>query len=407
MNDKPLPYGGWLINTSNDLSKQNHIDLSIAFPNNKDKELRIFQGEKIKYYSFPKINPNNHKDLANNHHIANIIEMENPDIVHIFGTEGAHCLATVNLCKKKNITAIISIQGLISIYAKHYLSNIPSLIQNKYTLRDLLKKDNLIQQQKKMVRRGKLEIEALENVCNVIGRTTWDKACSTIINPDVNYHFCNETLRQEFYRNRWDIDSCEKYSIFISQGQNPIKGLHFMLEALSIIVKKFPNTVLYIGGENILKSDTLKSKLKLSSYAKYCESIIKDKDLYKNIVFTGVLNEKEICNRYLKSNVFVCPSSIENSPNSLGEAMILGVPCVASDVGGVTDMLTHNVEGYVYQPDASYMLAYYINEIFINEGLASAFSIRARERALQTHDKINNTSELIRIYNKIKNITAF
>ena len=37
--------------------------------------------------------------------------------------------------------------------------------------------------------------------------------------------------------------------------------------------------------------------------------------------------------------MFLLPSSCENSPNSLGEAMLLGMPCVASNAGGIPDML--------------------------------------------------------------------
>ena len=66
--------------------------------------------------------------------------------------------------------------------------------------------------------------------------------------------------------------------------------------------------------------------------------------------------------RFLKSNVFVSPSTIENSPNSLGEAMLLGIPCISSDVGGVKNLLKHEEEGYVYQTDAPYMLAYYVKK---------------------------------------------
>lgn len=68
--------------------------------------------------------------------------------------------------------------------------------------------------------------------------------------------------------------------------------------------------------------------------------------------------------RYLKSQVFVLPSSIENSPNSLGEAMLLGVPCIASDVGGVRCLMTHSVEGLIYPADDPRLLAYDICEMF-------------------------------------------
>jgi len=81
--------------------------------------------------------------------------------------------------------------------------------------------------------------------------------------------------------------------------------------------------------------------------------------------------------------------------------MILGVPCVASYVGGVPDMLKHGEEGFIYQTDAPYMLAHYVCEIFENEDLALSFSKEAREHALKTHDRETNTKRLIEIYNSI------
>jgi len=121
-------------------------------------------------------------------------------------------------------------------------------------------------------------------------------------------------------------------------------------------------------------------------------------NLEGTIIFTGLLDEKQMCERYLQSNVFVCSSSIENSPNSLGEAMLLGVPCVASDVGGVSNMLTHKKDGFLYQADAPYMLAYYVCEIFSDNELVSNISNNARMKASRTHDKEKNTNDLINIY---------
>ena len=51
-----------------------------------------------------------------------------------------------------------------------------------------------------------------------------------------------------------------------------------------------------------------------------------------------------MCDRYLKSNLFVCCSAIENSPNSLGEAQLLGMPYVASFVGGVPEIAGMNAD---------------------------------------------------------------
>jgi glycosyltransferase involved in cell wall biosynthesis len=395
--------GGWMVGLSDSLISNEDIELTVVFPLSSSKSIISGEIEGIKYFGFPQKKAVTKYDIQTEVYLSNIISTAQPDIIHIWGTEFPHTLAMMNVCESMGIIdkVLISIQGLTSIIAQHYLTGLPLKVQSRFTFRDLVKCDNLKQQQRKFVKRGQLEIEALQKVKYVIGRTTWDKACTTQINPATQYHFCNETLRDEFYKHNWEIDCCEKHSIFISQGPYPIKGLHFMLEAMPLILKQFPNARLYVGGQNIIKSDTLKDKLKISSYGKYIKELIKKNNLEKHVVFTGLLDEKQMCKRYMQSHIFVCPSSIENSPNSLGEAMILGLPCVASDVGGVADMLKHKEEGFIYQADAFYMLAYYVSEIFANDELTLLFSERARERALITHDKKENLKVLLRIYEKI------
>jgi glycosyltransferase involved in cell wall biosynthesis len=401
MNEASTPFGGWLVNASTRLSEEEVISLAIAFPKTGLSDVLTLMGIKKTYYAFPPIGENEPNTSEGSKFLTRILEQAKPDIVHIFGTEYAHTLAMVNACNKLNIAAVISIQGLTSVIAGHYLSGLPVNVQNRFTLRDLIKQDNLKQQQSKFVKRGALEIEALQKVKHVIGRTTWDRACTYQINPDAEYHFCNETLRDEFYNHRWDINHCEKHSIFVSQGSYPIKGLHFMLEAMPLIVKRFPDAKLYIGGTNITQSDTLKDRLKRSSYGKYIEELIGRYNLGQSVVFTGILDEQQMCKQFLQSNVFVSPSIIENESNSLSEAKIMGVPSIASFVGGVTDRIKHYEDGFFYQFDAPYMLAYYVCEIFGNDDLALQFSEKAREHAMRTHDPEINNNTLINIYNRI------
>ena len=401
MGENPSPFGGWLINASKDLANKEDVELSIAFPSNKANKFRELKGEKINYYPFIPVKENDNKVIENNESFETLLNNLKPDIVHIYGTEIAHTLSMVNTCNKINIKTVISVQGLVSIIEKHMYSNLPIYAIYGNTFRNIIRKDNVRGLKKLFRNRGKNEIEAIKRTNHIIGRTTWDKACSNQINPQANYHFCNETLREEFYKHQWDVNDCEKHSIFLSQGQYPIKGLHYMLEAIPLILKRFPKAKVYISGKDITKSDSIKDKLLMTYYGKYIKKMIKKLNLERNVVFTGQLDEKKMCQRYLKSHVFVCPSSIENSPNSLGEAMILGVPSVASYVGGIPDMLKDKEEGFLYQHDAPYMLAQYVCEIFENQDLALKFSKNARERALKTHDRDENTRRLIEIYNEI------
>lgn len=401
MGEKALPFGGWLIEASKALSSMENIQLFVAFPSKKVKKMERLKGDCIVYYAFKPINRRSIASTENIDLFKNIILDINPDIVNIFGTELPHSLTALQACEMLKIRNVVTIQGLVSIIAKHMYANLPIKTIIGTTIRNLLARDNVYWMKKSFQRRGWDEIKAIKRTSHVIGRTTWDKACTIQINPNLKYHFCNETLRERFYRYEWNLSTCEKYSIFISQGHYSIKGVHSIIEALPTILNKYPETKVYIGGKDITDSLSLIEKLKMTHYGKYIKRIISKKGLGNHIVFTGTLNEEEILQRYLKSHVYVCPSSIENSPNSLGEAMLLGVPCIASYVGGIPDLIKDKEEGFLYQHDAPYMLAHYVCQLFEKNELAKMISTNARKHALKTHDIHINTERLLSIYNEI------
>ncbi len=333
-----------------------------------------------------------------------VLNQYNPDVIHIFGTEYPHTLAMIKASEKAGMLdrVVISIQGLVSVCANHYYAFLPASAVHSYTLRDVLKRNNIFRQKKSFEKRGIYEIEALKRAKHIIGRTDWDSACTEKLNSNREYHFCNETLRPTFYENKWDLDKCEKHSIFVSQSNYPIKGFHLMLEAMADIVKAYPDAHLYTTGSSPINCG-FKQKIKQTYYSKYLGKLIRKYGLEQKVTFLGYLDEKSMCDQYLKSHVFVSPSSIENSPNSVGEAMILGVPTVSSDVGGVKNMLEHNKDGFVYQADAPYMLAYYVKRIFENDDLARELSGNARKHAEITHDREKNIVNLLEIYGNISN----
>ena len=403
LNEQSVPYGGWLINSSESLSKLKKCELIIASPHKSINEYTIISGEKIKYVLFESVKLRRGASIRSRNIFENILEEIKPDIVHIYGTEYPHTWDMVRACKRCQIKYVISIQGLVSVYVNHFMANIPMNIQKRFTIRDILKRENINIQKINFEKRGRLEVNSLKESQYVIGRTNWDRACVMNINKDVEYFHCNEILRKEFYKHQWSIEKCKRYSIFASQGSYPIKGLHILLEALKSVIKDFPETRLYVAGPDITNFSKYMGVFKLSSYGRYINKLIKKWGLGKNIEFTGLLNEKEMSERYLRSHIFICSSSIENSPNSLGEAMLLGVPSIASYVGGIPDMFKDKEDGFLYQFDAPYMLAYYIKKIFNNDEMARKFSHNSRQHALSTHSVETNTNTLWNTYNEILN----
>lgn len=338
--------------------------------------------------------------------LREIMEIFKPDLIHCFGTEFPHTLAAVKAFDKRERT-LIGIQGLCSIYAKYFRADLPEHVWRRITFRDRVKQDDLRRQHEKYVRRGVYEIEAVQRAGNITGRTGWDRKYTGEWNPEAKYHFMNETLRSNFYDGCWEEASCRKYSVFLSQGDYPIKGLHYMLRAMPAILEEYPEAEIYVAGNSIVKSAAqkgvsgLKGKLKLESYGKYILQLMKETGTLSKVHFLGRLNAEQMKEQYLKSHVFVCPSSIENSPNSVGEAMLLGVPVVCAGVGGVADIFADGVDGLLYPAGDVKRLAKAVKIMFAGGERVEGYRRAERLHAKKTHDAQKNYERLMEIYAEI------
>lgn len=395
---------GWLTGLLERLllhREENNIELGICFPIAPGSAPVKGKTAEFAYFGFYEdtVHPEKY-DVSLEKQLKDILQEFAPDVVHCFGTEYPHTLAMSRVYEDK-AKLLVGIQGLCFKYADYYMANLPKQIRKRYLLRDFLKKDNLILQQKKYVMRGNFEKEALKNVCHVTGRTDWDRAAAAEVNPQAEYHFMNESLRADFYEARWQMENCEKYSIFLSQGNYPIKGLHYLLWALPDILKRYPQTKVYVAGDVITRYNTLMEKIKIGSYGKYCLDLIKKQKLEDTVCFLGKLDSHKMCERYLKSHVFLSPSAIENSPNSVGEAMLLGMPVVSSAEGGVANLLKDGEEGLLYPYQDVKALAEAVIEVFSNDEAAVTYGNKAREHALLTHDPEINYRRLLEIYGEL------
>ncbi len=394
-----VPVGGWMVKLADMISTRDDIELSIAFPYEIEIEGRIDQ---ISYYSFnTEVNSIKVCKLGGQtRRIEEIIRIVKPDCIHVFGTEYAHSYVFTEVAKQLGIIkkVVVSIQGMRSVYAKHYEAYLPHSVITGFSIRDIFK-GNIAAGKRRFESIGLLEEETIRSVHHIIGRTDWDRACTSFLNPDAEYHFNNEMLRDSFYSAEpWEYEKCIPHSVFISQATQPLKGLHLAIEAIAILKPFYPDIRLRIAG----KSYTQKKAYKRSRYEQYILGLINNYGLNDNVEFTGFLNEEQMVKEYQKCNAFICASSIENSPNSLCEAMVLGVPVVTSFTGGIGNLLQHNVEGYIYQADAYYMLAFYLRKVFENREYAKIMGNNARTKALIRHDVKAIVADLTDIYQKIR-----
>ena len=119
-------------------------------------------------------------------------------------------------------------------------------------------------------------------------------------------------------------------------------------------------------------------------------------------MFLGSLNANEMKERFLKSNAFISPSMMENSPNSVGEAMLLSMPVISSDVGGVRNLMNEE-EGFIYPSLDKKALIETVKKCFSQNGSREQKEMceKAGTKARITHDGDTNYKRLLEIYESI------
>lgn len=386
-------FGGWMSSMANLLKDRPEIELAVCYPQNRTGSLEREENEGIRFFGFYVCD----RCVYDENVLKSLREIQEafqPDVIHIFGTEFPHSYFAMKLNPSKTL---VDIQGLVGVYTQHYFTGLPaSITASSPPLCTGRNVNPIYEDRMEMKSRSRFEKAVLKQAKYVTGRTDWDHACVRHINPTAKYFKCNRILRESFYDGAWRFSECRKHSILISQADYPVKGFHIFLKALSILKKKYADIAVTVAGTPL----NLKNP-ESGTYDCYIRKLIKHYHLERVLTFTGLQDEKQMRDNFLKTNVFVMASLIENSPNSLGEAMMMGVPCVAANVGGTNNMLEHGVEGYLYQSDAGYMMAYYIEQIFDNPSLAADFSEQAKKKAAVTHDREKNVQTMIDIYNEI------
>lgn len=329
-----------------------------------------------------------------------VIEDYKPDLVHSFGTEYPHTLAMAKALSNPD-KLMLGIQGVMSVYADDYFAELPQKIIKSSTFRDIVKRDNIAMQQEKISKRAEFERQSLMLAGHVTGRTAFDKEETAKINPKLQYHFMNETLRGEFDGYGWNIDNLDKHIICVSQGDNALKGFHKLLMAMPMILQKYPDTTIVVAGNSVTKYKTLKEKIKIGSYGKYLRDLMTKMQLENRVKVLGRLNASQMKDMYLSSSVYVSPSFCENSPNSMGEAMVLGTPVITARVGGIPSMAKEDEEVLMYDAPKESELANQIIKLFGDRDLALSLSKNASKRAMVTHNPDTNFARLLEIYKTI------
>lgn len=398
---------GWMISLENEIKKYKDIQLEVAYFTNKEELPFIFDG--VRYYPMNKNIFNQKFGIGRifERHISitrkdkkaikimlDVVNQSHPDIIHIHGTEESFGLIMEYI---KNTPIVFSIQGLIAPIKEKYFSGIAQQQAYKYdSLFDYLKGDSIRNQYKSFNYRAEREKQYLSHAKYIFGRTFWDKGCTLALNPQRKYFTVNEILRPEFYTKQWKGHiSQDKIKIVSTISGGIYKGYETILKTASIL-KQYS----YINYEWHIAGYSPKNK-----WVHISEKITNIQSKECNIIFHDRMDAEPLSDLLCQSDIYVHVSHIENSPNSVCEAMLLGLPVIASYSGGTASLLEHNKEGILYQDGDPYVLAGVIKYFQQNPTTAQQYASNAYQRAQIRHNKENIINEIIKGYQAI--ITDF
>lgn len=389
--------GGWMV--ALDRAIQDKVELHVAynypykqtaFKNGNTCYHPVFSGNIIVENLKRRFFPSYHKDLTNEY--LKIIESVKPDIIHIHGSENTYH----RIAGQTKIPIVLSIQGNLTVYVNKYLAGFHGKHIN--TKIGALNFQNLVfgrMNFKKGLRNlrwlSRVEQEDFINIHNIIGRTDWDRRISRVLAPDSNYFVGNEVLRDSFYKYEWGMEAPEnKIIIHTTNANNYYKGFETLCHALTLLNRMGLDVEWRVAGVS-----------EKSEINKITKNFLGREYPEKGLVLMGSLDEKGLVDSLLTSHLYVMPSHIENSPNNLCEAMILGMPCITTLAGGSDTILINKKEGLVIQDGDPWSMAGAILELKSDWTQAVAYGKQARKHALARHDRETIVNSLIQTYQTI------
>lgn len=399
--DRLNPYdstGGWLRSLDKQLAKHDCIELFVAFYWNY--QLKPFLYGKTMYYPIYRIGTkskilrlltrvmkldNDEKDMQL---LLQVINRVKPDIIHVHGTEYNYGLIQYYT----EIPIVISIQGIISAYIEKFFTGIPFLFAYRFEgIKSKLLFNSIYYQYTNMRRSAKREKIIFSCAKSIIGRTDWDRRITSILAPGSNYFVGHEILRPSFYEKHWyknEFGSLLKIVTVMSGGL--YKGLETIVKIARILGNGIFNFEWIVVGQS--ESGELAQIVKRWLKADF-------KELHIDLV--GSKSETELVEILLGSDIYCQVSHIENSPNSVCEAMLIGIPIIASFSGGTDSMLENGKEGILVQDGDPYSYAGAIKEVVADYERAIRLGSAASERARIRHDGNTIILDLLKTYKEI------
>ena len=164
----------------------------------------------------------------------------------------------------------------------------------------------------------------------------------------------------------------------------PLKGLKFLIEAMTEIIEEIPEAHLMVLGRAKEKGDIAK--------------LISRLNLEEKISFRSGLSQSEVVSLYSSSHICVIPSLYEGFGFGAGEAMACGLPLISTQSGGLKEVIGQ--EAVIIEAASSEAIIKAVKDLFSNKEKQLALSRAGRKRMEKEFNWMKAAEAYEKIYSK-------
>lgn len=385
----PVNSGSWIEALQRAFQKYSpNVELALTFSYKGETEWKTVR-DGVTYYPIREnlsSSPKRNYELLHPHYLRAVNDFR-PDIVQCFGTERWHYGL---IAKEIDVPVIIHMMGfgniidLMDEIAMHPMDFWKFLNYNPLkvwaTRRAMrLEKGN-----------QELEREVMRRNHYFLGRTNWDYDVVQYFSPGSHYFHCEEAIRPEIYESteHWKCWASNTIRLLTIGTISAIKGVEIMLRTAWLLRYQFNKNVewRYTGNPAVMP---------------YFERLFGIRCDDVGIKLLGTLDAKRIAHELATAEFYVHPSIIDNSPNAICEAQLIGTPVVASNVGGVSSIVKDGETGFLYPYSEPYALAFKIMSMHGNGNALCDISENECTIARERHNPEKIVNSLMEIYEKV------
>ena len=387
-------YGGWIASLERIVNKYgNNIELAIAFEYQEDK-LKV---EKNGVVYYPINISNTVKDRLIEKvdftyrwnrlkiKMLNVIEDFMPDVIQCFGSEWPYGL----IAECTNIPVVIHMQGFSNIYSEScelVYSDWEYIRCNNFnpkvaftTLTNKKKNEDGLSKERHLMKINRF----------FMGRTHWDEEIVRNYSPESKYYYCPEALRPEIYdAPKWTSNKSENMRLITITQAGTLKGNEIILRTAKILKEQFNFAFNWevAGNTEAFRVAERKTRIRHEDY---------------NISLLGMIDASKVAEKLANSDLYIHPAIIDNSPNSLCEAQVIGCPVIAANVGGIASLVDDGKTGILYPYNEPHMLAFKIMELGQNRKLLEFLSENETKTAIERHNPEDIYLYLYSVYKSV------